>query len=219
MRVLIAEDEKQIAAEVASLLEKAGYVTETVGDGEDAWFRGETEDYDAIIIDLGLPRLDGLSVIRRLREGGVETPILVLTARGTWMERVEGIDVGADDYLPKPFHGEELLARLGAVVRRSRGHATPVIVVRGMRIDTRRMTVMVDGREVALTPLEYRALRYLATNKDRVVPQTELMEHVYSWSNEPGANALEVLIARMRKKLGADAITTQRGHGYVIVSG
>ena len=218
MRVLIAEDEKEIADEVAGLLGRAGYLTEVVRDGEEAWFRAETEDFDAIVIDLGLPRLDGLSVIRKLRAAGVETPILVLTARGAWMERVEGIDVGADDYLPKPFHGEELVARLGAVVRRSRGHTTPVIEVRDMRIDTRRMTVLVGGREVALTPLEYRALRYLATNKDRVVPQSELMEHVYSWSSEPGGNALEVLIARLRKKLGAGAITTQRGHGYIIAS-
>ncbi len=218
MRVLIAEDEKQIAAEIAGLLARAGYVTETVHDGEEAWFRAETDDWDAIVMDLGLPRLDGLSVIRRLRQAGVEAPILVLSARGSWMERVEGIDVGADDYLPKPFQGEELVARLGAVLRRSRGHASPIITVGQVEIDTRRMTVRVGGREIALTPLEYRALRYLATNRDRVVSQGELMDHVYSGSNEPGMNALEVLITRLRKKAGPEVITTQRGHGYIVAS-
>ena len=218
MRVLIAEDEKQIAAEIAGLLARAGYVTETVHDGEEAWVRAETDDWDAIVMDLGLPRLDGLSVIRRLRQAGVEAPILVLSARGSWMERVEGIDVGADDYLPKPFQGEELVARLGAVLRRSRGHASPIITVGQVEIDTRRMTVRVGGREIALTPLEYRALRYLATNRDRVVSQGELMDHVYSGSNEPGMNALEVLITRLRKKVGPEVITTQRGHGYIVAS-
>lgn len=216
MRILVAEDEKDIAAEVAAQLEHAGYVVDAVGDGETAWFKGETEDYDGIVIDLGLPRLDGLSVIRNLRRAGCRSAILVLTARGAWMERVEGIDAGADDYLPKPFHGEELVARLGAVLRRSQGHTTPVIDIGGLRLDTRGMTLSRNGRPVALTPLEYRALRYLAHNRGRVVSQFELCEHVWAGSQEPGSNTLEVLIARLRKKIGSEVIRTQRGHGYVI---
>ena len=218
MRILIAEDEKAIAEEVWSHLERAGYVVEVVGDGETAWFQGETEDYDGIVIDLGLPRLDGLSVIRNLRRAGCRSAILVLTARGAWMERVAGIDAGADDYLPKPFHGEELVARLGAILRRSQGHTTPLIEIGGLRLDTRGMTLTRNGRPVALTPLEFRALRYLAHNRGRVVAQTELCEHVWSGSQEPGSNTLEVLIARLRKKIGTDVIRTQRGHGYVITA-
>lgn len=216
MRILIAEDEKAIAEEVKSHLERAGYVADVVGDGETAWFRGETEDYDGIVVDLGLPRLDGLSVIRNLRRAGCRSAILVLTARGGWMERVAGIDAGADDYLPKPFHGEELVARLGAVLRRAQGHTTPQIVIGGLRLDTRAMTLTHDGRPISLTPLEFRALRYLAHNRGRVVSQFELCEHVWAGSQEPGSNTLEVLIARLRKKIGSDVIRTQRGHGYVI---
>lgn len=218
MRILIAEDEKAIAEEVKAHLERAGYVTETVGDGETAWFQGETEDYDGIVIDLGLPRLDGLTVIRNLRKAGSRAAILVLTARGAWMERVAGIDAGADDYLPKPFHAEELIARLGAILRRTQGHTTPLIEIGGLRLDTRGMTLTRNGRPIALTPLEYRALRYLAHNRGRVVSQFELCEHVWSGSQDPGSNTLEVLIARLRKKIGSEVIRTQRGHGYVIAA-
>ncbi|WP_333822512.1 response regulator transcription factor [Pinisolibacter sp.] len=218
MRILIAEDEKDIAEEVAACLRGAGYVTDIVGDGETAWFKGETEDYDGIVVDLGLPRLDGLSVVRNLRQAGCRSAIVVLTARGAWMERVAGIDAGADDYLPKPFHAEELIARLGAVLRRSQGHTTPMIEIGGLRLDTRAMSLSRAGRPIALTPLEYRALRYLAHNRGRVVSQFELCEHVWAGSQEPGSNTLEVLIARLRKKIGSDVIRTQRGHGYVIAA-
>ena len=216
MRVLVVEDEKSIAAEIAATLVSAGYVADVVRDGEEAWFRAETEDYDAIVLDLGLPRLDGMSVLKKLRTAGMLTPILILTARGSWMERVEGIDAGADDYLPKPFHHEELLARLGAIIRRSGGQASPIVESGSLRVDTRRATVTRDGKPVSLSSLEYRALRYLLHNKGRPVSQGDLAEHVYGAEAEPDSNALEVLIARLRKKVGPELIATRRGYGYLI---
>lgn len=216
MRVLVVEDEKSIAAEIAATLVSAGYVADVVRDGEEAWFRAETEDYDAIVLDLGLPRLDGMSVLKKLRTAGMLTPILILTARGSWMERVEGIDAGADDYLPKPFHHEELLARLGAIIRRSGGQASPVVESGSLRVDTRRATVTRDGKPVSLSSLEYRALRYLLHNKGRPVSQGDLAEHVYGAEAEPDSNALEVLIGRLRKKVGPELIATRRGYGYLI---
>lgn len=219
MRVLIVEDEAKIAASLGEGLTRAGYVAEVARDGEDAWFRGETEDFDAIVLDLGLPKLDGLSVVRKPRAAKVTTPILILTARGSWSERVEGIDAGADDYLPKPFHMEELVARLGAITRRGGGQATPIVEVAGLRIDTRRMSVTLADRMVDLSPLEFRALRYLAHHKGRVVSQSELGEHVYASEAEPDSNALEVLVGRLRKKLGAKVIATRRGYGYFVDDG
>jgi two-component system, OmpR family, response regulator len=219
MRVLVVEDEPHIANDLKDGLTQAGYVVDVCRDGEKAWFLGETEDFDAMLIDLGLPRMDGLQIIRRLRMAGITTPILVLTARGAWMERVEGIDAGADDYVPKPFHMEEVLARLGAILRRTGGHASPVIEVGALRIDTRRMQALLGDRQVPLSSLEYRLLRYLAHNKGRVVSQPELGEHVYGSDREPDSNALEVLIARLRRKIGNDIIGTRRGHGYYLVVG
>jgi len=216
MRVLVVEDEKSIAAEIAATLVSAGYVADVVRDGEEAWFRADTEDYDAIVLDLGLPRLDGMSVLKKLRTAEILTPILILTARGSWMERVEGIDAGADDYLPKPFHHEELLARLGAIIRRSGGQASPVVESGPLRVDTRRATVTRDGKPVSLSSLEYRALRYLLHNKGRPVSQGDLAEHVYGAEAEPDSNALEVLIGRLRKKVGPELIATRRGYGYLI---
>ena len=185
MRVLVIEDEKTIAAEIASTLTNARYVVDVVYDGEEGWFRAETEGYEAIVLDLGLPRLDGISILKKLRAADIATPILILTARGSWMERVEGIDAGADDYLPKPFHDEELLARLGAIIRRSAGHTSPVVEAGPLRIDTRRSTVTLAGKPITLSSLEYRALRYLLHNKGRPVSQSELAEHVYGAESEP----------------------------------
>ncbi|HEV3045121.1 MAG TPA: response regulator transcription factor [Roseiarcus sp.] len=216
MRVMLVEDEEKIATEVACALTEAGYLVEIVGDGEEAWFRGETESYDGIVLDLGLPKLDGISVLTRLRDAGIATPILILSARGAWMERVAGVDAGADDYLPKPFHPEELIARLGAIIRRAGAHTTSIIEVGPARIDTRRMSVTVRGRQIALSRLEYRALWYLANNKGRPVPQGEFGEHVYGGELEPDSNALEVLVGRLRKKLGPNIIATQRGFGYLV---
>lgn len=216
MRILIVEDEKAIAEDVARALGAAGYVTEVVADGETGWFRAGTEAYSCIVLDLGLPRLDGLTVLRRLRSEGVLTPVLILTARGAWMERVEGIDAGADDYLPKPFQVEELIARVGALVRRAAGVASSVIEIGDLRIDTRRLKVSRDGRSVDLSSLEFRAINYLAHHKGCVVSQGELMEHVYGTEREPESNAIEVLIGRLRRKVGADAIATRRGQGYLL---
>lgn len=216
MRILVVEDEPAIAADIAASLTRAGYVVEAVTDGEEAWFRAETADYDAIVLDLGLPRLDGISVLKRLRAAGVATPVLILTARASWGERVAGIDAGADDYLGKPFHSEELLARIGAILRRAAGHATPLLEAGALSIDTRRLLAHLDGRELALTPLEFRALRYLVHHKSRVVSQGELAEHVYAQEEEPDSNAIEVLIGRLRRKLGTEVITTRRGYGYLV---
>lgn len=216
MRILVVEDEPAIAEDIASALGRAGYVVDCVHDGEEAWFRGETEDYDGIVLDLGLPRLDGLTVLKRLRAAGVRVPIMILTARGSWSERVAGIDAGADDYLGKPFHSEELVARMGAILRRAVGQTTPVLEAGLLAIDTRRMLAHLDGRQLALTPLEFRALRYLVHHKTRVISQGELAEHVYAHEEEPDSNAIEVLIGRLRRKLGTDLITTRRGYGYLV---
>lgn len=216
MRILVVEDEAAIARDVAAALRTVGYVVDVTGDGADAWFRADTEEYDAMVLDLGLPRLDGLSVLRRIRAGGSRLPVIILTARGNWMERVEGIDAGADDYLPKPFQVEELIARLGAVLRRVGGHASPVIEVGRLTLETRRRTAAVDGRSVDLSALEFRLVRYLAHNRGRVVSQGELAEHVYESDREPDSNALEVLVGRLRRKIGSDLITTRRGQGYLM---
>ena len=216
MRILLAEDEPAIAANIAAAFERAGYATEIVADGEAAWFRGDTEEFDLIVLDLGLPRIDGLTVLKRWRAAGRQTPVLILTARGAWPERVEGIDAGGDDYLPKPFQIEELLARVRALIRRAAGHASPVLESGPISVDTRHMRVAVDGAEVQVSPLEYRLLAYLLHHKQRVVSASELIDHLYGNDDARGANALEALVTRLRKKLGAEAIQTRRGFGYFI---
>jgi two-component system, OmpR family, response regulator len=187
-----------------------------VRDGEEAWFRGDTEDYVAVILDLGLPKMDGLSVLKRWRANGRRMPVLILTARGSWAERVDGIDAGADDYLPKPFHMEELLSRLRAIIRRSAGHATSVVTAGGITLDERQMKVSVRGTPITLSPLEYRVVAYLLLHRGRVISQHELDENVYGHGEEHDSNALEVLVGRVRKKVGADLIETRRGFGYLI---
>lgn len=216
MRVLVVEDEVRIAEDIGQALGRAGYAVDLSHDGEDAWFRGETEEFDAIVLDIGLPQMDGLTVLKRWRRAGITTPVLMLTARGAWMERVEGIDAGADDYLPKPFHREEMVARLGAVLRRSGGHASPVIEAGALRLDTRRMQVENAGDPVEVSPMEFRLLRYLVHHKGRVVSQVELEDHLYGSDREPDSNAIEALVKRLRRKLGPDAIATRRGYGYVV---
>jgi DNA-binding response OmpR family regulator len=219
MRILLVEDDTRLADGVAAALEAAGFVVARSVDGEDAWFRGDTETFAAVILDLGLPGMDGLSVLRRWRETGQRFPVLILTARGDWHERVEGIDAGADDYLPKPFRMEELLARLRALVRRSAGQASPVLRVGTLSLDTRRMQVSREGVPVHLSPTEYRLLAYLMQHAGRVVPQLELTEQLYAQDFERESNAVEVLVGRVRRKLGADLIQTRRGFGYVIEPG
>jgi DNA-binding response OmpR family regulator len=216
MRLLLVEDDPRIARDIEHVLEANGYVVETVRDGEEAWFRGDTEDYVAAILDLGLPKLDGLSVLKRWRANGRRMPVLILTARGSWAERVDGIDAGADDYLPKPFHMEELLSRLRAIIRRSAGHATSVVTTGGITFDERQMRVSVRGTPITLSPLEYRVVAYLLLHRGRVVSQQELDENVYGHGEEHDSNALEVLVGRVRKKVGPDLIETRRGFGYLI---
>jgi len=216
MRLLLVEDDRRIAADVEGALQAAGYVVETARDGEEAWFLGDTEDYGAVILDLGLPGMDGLAVLKRWRANGRTMPVLILTARGSWAERVDGIDAGADDYLPKPFRMEELLARLRAIVRRNAGHASSVVVAGDIALDERQMKVSVRGVPIALSPLEYRLVAYLLRHRGRVVSQHELDENVYGHGEDHDSNALEVLVGRVRKKLGPELIETRRGFGYLV---
>lgn len=219
MRILVVEDDARIRADVAKALSAAGFLVATSGDGNEALYLGDTEDFDAVVLDLGLPGMDGLSVLKKWREGRRKMPVIALTARGSWMERVEGIDAGADDYLPKPFRMEELVARLRALVRRAGGHASPIITAGDVELDERRMRISVAGIPVELTALEYRALAYLLHNQDRIVSQTELSEHVHGSGDAYDSNALEALIARIRRKIGGEVIKTRRGYGYMIESG
>lgn len=216
MRVLVVEDEPRIAADLKDGLERAAFVVDVVADGEAAWFRAETETYDAMILDLGLPRLDGLGVLHRLRAAGVTVPVLILTARSGWRERVEGIDAGADDYLVKPFRMEELTARLRAILRRTAGHASPVLRAAGVELDTRTRAVSVGGREVDLTALEYRLIAFLLHHQGRVVPAGDLLDHLHGTGSDREANALEALLTRLRRKLGPGVVETRRGQGYLI---
>lgn len=216
MRLLVVEDEAGIAADLLRALGAAGFVAEHAADGEAAWLRGGVEPFDAAILDLGVPRIDGLSLIRRWRAEGVGFPILVLSARGAWTTRVEAIDAGADDYLVKPFEMEELLARLRAVLRRSAGRASNLLLVGDLALDLRARRLTRAGRPVELTPLEFRLLAYLMHHQGRAVHQTELTEHLYAEEADRGDNAVEALVARLRRKIGADAVQTRRGHGYVI---
>ena len=216
MRLLIVEDERDIAADLAHNLEAAGFATQVCDNGEDAWFLGSTEDFDAVVLDLGLPRLDGLSVLRKWRAEGREMPVIVLTARDSWSDKVDGINSGGDDYLSKPFQMDELIARLRAVLRRSFGHAAALLKSGALTLDTSQMRVGVDGRTVHLTPLEYRLVSYLLHNKGKVVAGPELREHVYGDDDAREVNAVEALVSRLRRKLGSGAIETRRGHGYCI---
>lgn len=216
MRILLVEDDRPTAEALMASLDEAGYVVDHESDSEEAWFKGDTEPYAAVILDLGLPGMDGLSVLKKWRAAGQTFPVLILTARGGWNERVEGIDAGADDYLPKPFQVQELLARLRAILRRSSGHASAVITIGPATLDTRQMRLSIDGSPVHLSPQEYRLVSYLMHNAGRVVSQLEITEQLYAQDFERESNAVEVLIGRIRKKLGTDLIQTRRGFGYII---
>jgi DNA-binding response OmpR family regulator len=216
MRILLVEDDPLIARDVTAHLERAGYVVRHEANGEDAWFAGDSEDFTAVVLDLGLPGLDGLTVLKRWRAAGREMPVIILTARGNWEERVEGIDAGADDYLAKPFRMQELLARLRAVLRRVTGQGNPVLSSGPVSVDTRQKSVTVDGLPADLTALEYRCVATLMQNRHRPVSQLELTEQLYDQDIERDSNAVEVLIGRLRRKLGRDAILTRRGFGYQI---
>jgi two-component system, OmpR family, response regulator len=214
MRLLVAEDDPAIRAHVADRLEAAGYRVDAVSDGETAWEKGGTEDYAAIILDLGLPGLDGLTILKQWRREGVTTPVIILTARGSWMERVDGFDAGGDDYLPKPFRVEELLARLRALLRRSGSVRDDNMAAGRFHLDHARRTVRLDGAPLSLSPNEFRALAYLIEKAGQVVSQIELANHVQGRDDDDAKNAVEAMIARLRRKTFAGAILTRRGFGY-----
>ena len=219
MRCLVVEDEPEIRADLARALEAAGFAVDAVGDGESAWFQGDVEDYDVAILDLGLPRLDGLSVLRRWRGSGRSFPVIVVSARGDWTEKVEGIEAGADDYLDKPFQMGELVARVRGLVRRGAGKLSPTVVAGRLRLDTVRMTATFDGAPVRISPLEFRLLDHLAHQSGRAVSAGELAEHLYGVDGSGDANAIEAIVARLRRKFGTELIRTRRGFGYLLEDG
>lgn len=208
------EDEAALASRLTDALESAGYAVDRAGDGRRAEYLGRTESYDAVVLDLGLPGMDGLTLLRQWRDAGVAVPVLVLTARASWHEKVTGIDGGADDYVTKPFQIEEVLARLRALIRRASGLATPALRCGSIALDPRASRVTRDGTPVRLTSHEFRVLSYLMHHRDRVVSQGELAEHIYARDDDRDSNTVEVFIARLRKKVGAAAIVTVRGLGY-----
>ena len=214
MRILLVEDDKDLQRLLKKGLADAGYVVDTASDGEEGHFLGDTEPYDAVILDLGLPKLDGVQVLEKWRKAGKTMPVLILTARDRWSDKVTGFDAGADDYLAKPFYTEELLARLRALLRRAAGIASADIEIGPLKIDTRGSRVTLDGNPVKLTSLEYRLLSYLAHHRGKVVSRTELVEHLYDQDFDRDSNTIEVFIGRLRKKLGVDVIHTVRGLGY-----
>jgi two-component system OmpR family response regulator len=217
--VLVAEDQPQLLSQLSTALMDAGYVVDGAADGEAADFYVGTNQYDAVILDLGLPRIDGLTLLRNWREAGQAVPVLVLTARGSWHDKVQGIDSGADDYVAKPFRIEEVLARLRALIRRASGQVTPQLRCGAVSLDPRLAKVTLDGIAVKLTSHEFRVLSYLMHHRDRVVSQAELTEHIYAQDFDRDSNTVEVFIARLRRKLGAAAIETVRGLGYRMATG
>ena len=214
VRVLVVEDEVRLSRQLATALGEAGYAVDCAADGERADFLGRTEQYDAVILDLGLPRVDGLTVLRRWRDDGLTLPVLLLTARGSWHEKVQGIDGGADDYVAKPFRMEEVLARLRALIRRASGQFAPELRSGEVMLDPRAARVTRNGTPVKLTSHEFRVLSYLMHHRDRVVSQAELTEHIYAQAFDRESNTVEVFVARLRRKLGAAFIDTVRGLGY-----
>ncbi|MEL7525638.1 MAG: response regulator transcription factor [Pseudomonadota bacterium] len=214
MRILVVEDDTDLNRQLVTALEEAGYVVDSASDGEDGHFLGDTEPYDAVVLDLGLPTLDGLSVLENWRRDGRTMPVLILTARDRWSDKVAGIDAGADDYVAKPFHMEEVLARVRALVRRAAGHASNELTCGPVRLDLRAGRVTVDGSPVKLTSHEYRLLSYLLHHQGKVISRTELTEHLYDQDFDRDSNTVEVFVGRLRKKIGSDMIETIRGLGY-----
>lgn len=216
MRVLVVEDEPDLARQLATALGEAGYAVDTARDGEEGHFLGDTEPYDAVILDLGLPVIDGLTVLERWRRAGRDMPVLILTARDQWREKVAGFDAGADDYVSKPFQMEEVLARVRALIRRAAGLASPIIECGPLVIDTSSTRVTVSGAAVRLTGHEYKLLSYMVHHRGKVLSRTELIEHIYDQDFDRDSNTIEVFIGRLRRKLGVDMIKTVRGLGYRI---
>jgi len=217
VRILVVEDDRDLNRQLVAALAGAGYAVDRAFDGEEGHFLGETEPYDVVVLDLGLPKMDGLSILEQWRRANRNMPVIILTARDRWNEKVAGIDAGADDYIAKPFHMEELLARVRAQVRRSTGHAKAEIECGPLRLDTKAARVTCDGQQIKLTSHEYRLLAYLMHHNGRVVSRTELVEHLYEQNFDRDSNTIEVFIGRLRKKIPADIIETVRGLGYRLI--
>ena len=216
MRLLVIEDDVDLNRQLKTALEEAGYVVDCSFDGEDGHYLGETEPYDAIVLDIGLPKMDGISVLEKWRRDDISIPVLILTARDRWSDKVAGMDAGADDYVAKPFHMEEVLARVRALLRRSAGLASNEIEIGSLRLDTKSTRVTVDGAPIKLTSHEYRLLAYLVHHKDKVISRTELVEHLYDQDFDRDSNTIEVFVGRLRKKIPSDLIKTVRGLGYCL---
>jgi two-component system OmpR family response regulator len=215
LRLLVVEDDKDLNRQIVRALEQSGYAVDRAFDGEEGWHLGETEPYDAVVLDIGLPKKDGVTILEEWRAAGRDMPVLILTARDRWSDKVQGFDAGADDYVSKPFHMEEVLARIRALLRRATGHATNEIVCGAVRLDTKAGRVVVDGAPVRLTSHEYRLLAYLMHHSGRVVSRSEIIEHLYDQDFDRDSNTIEVFVGRLRKKLGVDLIQTVRGLGYM----
>jgi two-component system OmpR family response regulator len=214
----VVEDERDLARQLKAALGEAGYSVDLAHDGEEGHFLGDTEPYDLVVLDLGLPRLDGLTVLSRWRRAGRKMPVLILTVRDEWREKVAGFDAGADDYVTKPFRLEEVLARVRALIRRASGHSSPVLECGPVSLDTSSARVTVEGRSIKLTSQEYRVLEYMMHHREKVVSRTELTEHLYDQDFDRDSNIIEVFVGRLRKKLGVDIISTVRGLGYRLVA-
>jgi two-component system OmpR family response regulator len=216
MRLLVVEDDRDLNGQIVAALEAAGYAVDRAFDGEEGWFLGDTEPYDAVVLDIGLPKRDGVSVLETWRKDGRGMPVLILTARDRWSDKVQGFDAGADDYVAKPFHMEEVLARLRALLRRATGHASSELVAGPVRLDARAGRVSVNGAAIKLTSHEYRLLSYLMHHSGRIVSRSEIVEHLYDQDFDRDSNTIEVFVGRLRKKLGVDVIQTARGLGYIV---
>jgi two-component system OmpR family response regulator len=214
VRILVVEDDPDLLRQLSETLRAEGYAVDEAKDGEEAGYLGDVEPYDAVVLDLGLPVVDGVTVLQNWRDAGRDMPVLILTARGQWSEKVEGFDAGADDYLTKPFQMEELLARIRALIRRAAGHSSPKLVCGPVEVDTSSATVTVEGKQIKLTGHEYKLLSYLIHHANKVVSRTELTEHIYDQDFDRDSNTIEVFVGRLRKKLGVDVIKTVRGLGY-----
>jgi len=216
MRLLVVEDDRDLNRQIVAALEASGYAVDRAFDGEEGWFLGDTEPYDAVVLDIGLPKRDGVSVLETWRKDGRAMPVLILTARDRWSDKVQGFDAGADDYVAKPFHMEEVLARLRALLRRAAGHASSELVAGPVRLDARAGRVSVNGAAIKLTSHEYRLLSYLMHHAGRVVSRSEIVDHLYDQDFDRDSNTIEVFVGRLRKKLGVDVIQTARGLGYIV---
>lgn len=214
MRILVVEDDRDLNRQLTEALGDAGYVTDSAFDGEEGHFLGDTEPYDAVVLDIGLPQMDGISVLERWRQDGHKMPVLILTARDRWSDKVSGMDAGADDYVTKPFHIEEVLARVRALIRRAAGHASSEISCGPLRLDTKSSKADINGVPLKLTSHEFRLLSYLMHHIGKVVSRTELVEHLYDQDFDRDSNTIEVFVGRLRKKMGVDMIETVRGMGY-----